>query len=167
MFHGSAMRKRLNFDNASEEEQNRFFNEFMVSYFVMLLLLVEKRRQLIEEPYEREYLRVLREALPKCYVAWIASLGIAKENVETWRKVVDLRYDEYAKDQYEWRSMMFEHRPNISEYPEVIMFQTISFGLYYHLRKGKTDTRDKLYNLIQDQMLPTFRDLYKKMSTFF
>jgi len=76
LFWNKEFRRLASFDVISQIEQDRIFNELVVSYVVLLLLLLEAP-DLRDCPREfRDYLLDLKERIPNAHTDYLRSLGV-------------------------------------------------------------------------------------------
>lgn len=168
IFNDNDVRRLLDFDKVDTEEQNRFFNEFVVTNIVLLMLILDYKVADASDELRKEYLKALKEYAPKYYVGMLSRMGIEKQYVDLWNKLIEMRYDEYEDEMLEWRReiMNEENAPEalqkIASEKALLIFQAVSFGLYRHLRRSKTDPKDRLYLRIQDYLSPIFREILIK-----
>ena len=163
MFKSDDIRKLLKFDQAGKTEQDRFFNEITITNIIMLLLILDKQIIETDDPEKKMHLKALREDTPKFFNAFLKRIGIPKKYAKIWQKLVDLRYDEYDKGVLEWRGALMNHNYEIATNKTLMIFQTVAFGLYQHLRRGKVSPKDELYKRIQGFLLPVYKGLMKKI----
>ena len=163
MFKSEDVRKLLNFNQVDKIEQDRFFNEMTVTNIIMLMLILDKQITEADPGERREYLKAIREEVPKFYLAFLEKIGIPKKYVNIWEKLVDLRYDEYNEDTLEWRQTFMDIDHEVAMNKGVLIFQTLSFGLFNHLRRGKVDPEDELYKYVKASLFPVYRRLIRKI----
>ncbi|MCK4553565.1 hypothetical protein KAU19_01215 [Candidatus Parcubacteria bacterium] len=163
MFKSEDIRKLLKFDQVSRTEQDRFFNEMTVTNIIMLLLILDKQIIETDDPERKEHLKALREQVPKFFNAFLKRIGIPKKYAKIWQKLVDLRYDEYDRDAIEWRGALMDINYEVATEKSFMIFQTMAFGLYHHLRRGKVDSKDELFKRVQGFLLPVYKGLMKKI----
>ncbi len=163
MFKSEDIRKLLKFDQVGRTEQDRFFNEMTVTNIIMLLLILDKQIIEADDPERKEHLKALREQAPKFFNAFLKRIGIPKKYAKIWQKLVDLRYDEYDRDVIEWRGALMDVNYEVATEKSFMIFQTMAFGLYHHLRRGKVDPKDELFKRVQGFLLPVYKGLMKKI----
>lgn len=163
MFKSEDVRKLLNFNQVDKVEQDRFFNEMTVTNIIMLMLIMDKQIAEADPGERREYLKVLREEVPKFYLVFLGKIGIPKKYVNIWKKLVNLRYDEYNRDTLEWRQTFMGINHEAATNKGVLIFQTLAFGLFNHLRRGKVDPEDELYKYIKASLFPVYKHLIRKI----
>lgn len=163
MFKGQDVRRLLDFDKVGRTEQDRFFNEMTVTNIVMLMLILDYKIETADPGERREYLKAVREEVPRYYVDFLRRINIPKEYTKIWKKLIDLRYDEYYNDKLEWKRELIKIGHEIATDNRLMIFQTMAFGLYRHLRRGKVDPKDELFKRAQNFLLPVYKGLVKKI----
>jgi len=152
LFRDKGFRRLASFDVISQIEQDRIFNELVVSYVVLLLLLLEAPDLRVPREF-RDYLKDLKEKIPKAYVDYLRTLGVAAENLRDWEKLIGLRYDEYAKDKHEVRAaaMQIESAEkaldldDLEKIQMLVPVQAVAIGCHHHVCRGETKGRDELF----------------------
>ncbi len=167
LFKDEEVRQFLKFNEVDETEQDRFFNEMVVTNLVMFLLVLDEQIIEAESSGRKEYLRVLRENIPPFYYSYLKELGIAAGYVEMWEKLVKLRYDEYDRDRFAWRRAFMDIDYEAATNKQVMIFQTVAFGLYDHLRRGHASQGDPLFKRIQHSLFPIYKEFMDKIYKIF
>jgi hypothetical protein len=166
-FQDDRFRELINFAKHDEEEQNRFFNELTVTNLILLMLLVDQSIKEVSNEDKKEYLKALREAVPKYFKTFIGRIGIPKEFATIWNKLIDLRYDEYVNETNEVRAAFLgQKNKELQEYAmdyRLMIFQSIALGLYSHLMRGKIKPGDSLYKYIQPYLLGVYEGYLKRI----
>ena len=154
LFKDREFRRLAGFDTLDQVEQDRIFNELVVAYVVLIILVLEAP-DLRVPPEFRNYLTTLKEMVPKAYVDDLRTLGVEGEHLLVWEKLISLRYEEYAKDRHEVRSaaMHLESREktldldDLSKIQLLVPVQAVAIGCHHHVCRGDTDGRDELFKL--------------------
>jgi hypothetical protein len=154
LFRNKEFRKLAGFETLDQVEQDRIFNELVVAYIVLIMLVLEAP-DLRVSPEFRDYLATLKEAASKAYIDELRTLGVEIEHLGVWEKLIALRYDEYAKDRHEVRSaaMHLEAREKSLDLDDLSMIQLLvpvqaaAIGCHQHVCRGNTDGRDELFKL--------------------
>ena len=154
LYSDQGFRRLVNFDILSQVEQDRVFNELVVAYVVLVILVLEAPDLRVPRDF-RDYLVVLKEEIPKAYLEYLRTLGIATEHLLNWEKLISLRYDEYARDRHEVRSAAMEVQSSekfldlddLSKIKMLVPVQTVAIGCHHHICRGETTGRDDLFKL--------------------
>lgn len=167
LFRDPKFREMMMFGKIDEEEQNRIFNELVVTNLMILMLMLDQRIREAEGRL-KQYLQALREAVPKVFIQELFSMGIPKGFVDIWQKLVDLRYEEYEKSTLEVRGEFLNHDdPEMREFAlenRLMAFQAIAVGSCYHLVRGNADRGIELYRtLYRKYLLRVAHGLLRKL----
>lgn len=154
LFRDKEFRRLVSFDILSQVEQDRIFNELVVSYVVLILLILEAPDLRVPREF-RDYLLALKEKIPKAHLDYLRKLGLEAEHLQGWEKLIGLRYDEYAKDRHEVRSAAMQIESSekaldlddLSKIQMLVPVQTVAIGCHDHVCRGETKGRDELFKL--------------------
>ena len=154
LFRDKEFRRLANFDILSQVEQDRVFNELVVSYVVLVILVLEAPDLRVPAEF-RHYLRALKEKIPTAHVDYLRTLGMETDHLRDWGRLIDLRYEEYAKDRHEVRSAAMQIESSekaldlddLSKIQMLVPVQTVSIGCHHHVCRGDTKGRDELFRL--------------------
>lgn len=166
LFEDREFRRLAGFDTLDQVEQDRIFNELVVAYIVLIILVLEAP-DLRVPPEFRGYLTELKEMVPKAYVDELRTLGVENEHLRVWEKLISLRYEEYAKDRHEVRSaaMHLESREkaldldDLSRIQLLLPVQAAAIGCHHHVCRGDTDGRDELFKLTLRSLSRFYADI--------
>ncbi len=155
LFQDKEFRRLAKFEVISQGEQDRIFNELVVSYIILIMLMLEAPDLRVPSEF-RDYLLAMKEKIPKAYLDQLKSLGVEAQHLETWKKLIDLRYEEYTKDRHEVRAaamtLQSSEKPldleDLSKIQMLVPVQTVAIGCHHHVCRGITQGRDDLFKLI-------------------
>ena len=140
-------REKVNFAKQTQTEQDRMFNELVVTAMLLLISIIKDKLYLIEGERHNFWRQVL-EQVPKNLVDWLGSLGIAKEYLDIWRKLIDLRLNEYQQRQSQTRRTWAEEIANHPEEEQLndamVRVETLTVSSMLHLTRGKAERDDPL-----------------------
>lgn len=136
-------------------EQDRIFNELVVTNIVLLMLSLEANDLGVKEEL-KDYFLLVKDSLPKAHCHELATLGIEKEYLDIWEKLIKLRYEEYSRNKNEIReaSMQFEAKDreltvkDLEDIQSILPMQTAAFGCFDHVCRGKTKGKEDLLNFL-------------------
>lgn len=136
-------------------EQDRIFNELAVTNIVLLMLSLEASDLKIKEEL-RDYFLLVKDSLPKAHCNELANLGIEKKYLGDWEKLITMRYEEYSNDKSMVReaAMQFEAKgkeltiKDIEGLQSILPLQTVAFGCFDHVCRGKTEGKKDLLNFL-------------------
>jgi hypothetical protein len=170
LFRNRDFRRWGSFDIISQVEQDRIFNELVVSYIVLLLLLLEAPDLRIPREF-RDYLKDLKKKIPKAYVEYLKTLGVAAEHLRDGEKLIGLRYEEYAKDRHEVRSAAMQIESSekaldlddLEKIQMLVPVQTVAIGCHHHVCRGETKGRDELFKLTLKSLSKFYVDIRMRL----
>jgi hypothetical protein len=154
LFSDKEFRRLLSFDRLSQVEQDRVFNELVVAYVVLVILVLEAPDLRAPDEF-RGYLVDLNEKIPKAHLDYLRTLGVETEHLRDWQKLIAMRYDEYAKDRHEVRAaaMKIESSEKVldlddlSKIQMLVPVQAVAIGCHHHVCRGDTRGNDDLFKL--------------------
>jgi hypothetical protein len=93
-------------------------------------------------------------------VRYLGGLGVESEHLETWEKLIGMRFEEYARDRHGVRAaaMQLESQDqdldlhDLSKIQLMVPLQAVAIGMHHHICRSKTDGRDDLFKWILDQL---------------
>jgi len=155
LFCDKQFRRMAGFERLSQVEQDRIFNELVVAFLALIMLLLEAPD--LRAPRElRNYLAELNTRIPEAYVEHLKSLGVDPDHLRDWEKLISMRYEEYARDKHEVRgaAMQIESAEktldldSLSKIQLLVPVQAVSIGCHHHSCRGNTAGRDELFKQI-------------------
>lgn len=163
LFRDKAFRQMACLEQLSQTEQDRIFNELVVSYLVLIMLMLEAPDLRVPGEF-RHYLAALKERIPKAYVDYLKNLGIENRHLEDWKKLISMRYEEYARDRHDVRAAAMQiessEKPldldGLSKIQMLVPVQAVAIGCHHHVCRGDTQGRDEL-----------FKQTLKRLSRFY
>lgn len=147
--------RRASLENLEKIEQDRILNELLVTNIVLLMITLESNDLRINEEL-KEYFLLVKDSLPKAHCRQLAALGIEKEYLDIWDKLINLRYEEYSNNKNEVReaSMQFEADKkeltirDLEDIQSILPLQTTAFGCFTHICRGKTKGKEELLKFL-------------------
>jgi len=166
LFRDHKFRRAAGFDTLNQVEQDRIFNELIVAYIVLVVLMLEAPDLRVPREF-RDYLKDLKEMIPKAHLDSLRALGVETEHLRDWENLVSLRYDEYAKDRHEVRSAAMQieatEKPldldDLSKIQLLVPVQAAAIGCHHHVCRGKTNGRDELFKLTLRSLSRFYMDI--------
>ena len=154
LFKDKGFRRLVSFDVLRQVEQDRIFNELVVSYVVLVILALEAPDLRVPDEF-RDYLANLHGKIPKAYLDYLRTLAVEPEHLRNWEKLIGLRHDEYAKDRHEVRAAAMQVESSekaldlddLSKIQMLVPVQTVAIGCHHHVCRGETQGRDDLFKL--------------------
>ena len=155
LFKDKGFRKLAGFDRLSQTEQDRVFNELVVANLVLFMLVFEAPDLRVANE-SRDYLAGVKKRIPQAYVQDLKNLGIEAKYLQDWEKLIDMRYEEYARDRHDVRAaaMKIESKERsldmdtLSKIQVLVPVQAVAIGCHHHICRGETKGKDDLFKLI-------------------
>jgi hypothetical protein len=155
LFLDKEFRRLAGLELLSQVEQDRIFNELVVAFLVLIMLLLEAPD--LRAPAElRSYLADLNQRISEAYVENLQTLGVETNHLRDWAKLISMRYEEYARDKHEVRgaAMQIESAKNrldlqsLSRIQLLVPVQAAAIGCHHHVCRGNTSGQDDLFKHI-------------------
>jgi hypothetical protein len=166
LFCGKEFRRMAGLERLSQGEQDRIFNELVVAFLVLIMLLLEAPDLRVSREL-RNYFADLNKRIPEAYVEHLRTLGVESNHLRDWEKLISMRYEEYARDKHEVRgaAMQIESTEKrldldgLSRIQLLVPVQAVSIGCHHHICRGNTDGQDELLK----QILKSLSKLYVEL----
>jgi len=154
LFRDKQFRRLANFEKLSQTEQDRIFNELVIASLVLIMLVLEAPDLRVSREF-RDYLADLNKSVPKAYLDHLRSLGVKARHLRDWKKLIAMRYEEYARDRHDVRAAAMHIESSqkgldlddLSKIQMLVPVQAVAIGCHHHICRGKTDGRDELFKL--------------------
>ena len=166
LFRDKEFRRMAGLERLSQTEQDRIFNELVVGFLVLIMLLLEAPD--LRVPRERRnYLADVNKRISKAYVENLKTLGVESRHLRDWEKLISIRYEEYARGKHEVRgaAMQIESAKKgldvdgLSRIQLLVPVQTVSIGCHHHICRGNTDGQDEVFKEILKSLSKFYVDL--------
>ena len=166
LFCDKEFRRIAGFERLNQVEQDRIFNELVVAFLVLIMLLLEAPD--LRVPQERRnYLADLNKRVSQAYVENLRTLGVATHHLREWEKLISMRYEEYARDKHEVRgaAMKIESAEKtldldgLSRIQLLVPVQAVSIGCHHHVCRGNTEGQDDLFKEILKSLTKFYVEL--------
>jgi hypothetical protein len=141
--------KAAGLDGANQAEQDFTFNELIVGCIVLVMLSCEAPDLSVDDEM-KDYFKKLRDVMPEAHAKYLQDMGVESKHLEEWKKLITMRFEEYARDRHGVRSAAMqlhtEERDldldNLAEIQFMVPLQAVAFGTHHHICRGKTDGKD-------------------------
>lgn len=142
----------IDFDNISQTEQDRIFNELEVSFLGLFYLYLDNLSSQLKAEEEKKITDKLKSSLKTGFVQMYRDLNIEEKYVKTWELLINMRFKEYQED---FKGLMAEGKKMEKLKDEKFRLfwartQTITLDCLQHIRRGKLDQKDPLRKYLQD-----------------
>ena len=159
LFKDKRFKKLAGFNRLSQTEQDRIFNELVVANLVLIMLVFDAP-DLRVAGEQRAYLAGVNKKIPLAYVQNLKDLGIEAKYLQDWEKLIDMRYEEYAKDRHDVRAAAMEleskerslNTDALSKIQVLVPVQAVAIGCHHHICRGETKGKDDLFKLILESL---------------
>ena len=154
LFQDRQFRRLADLERLSQTEQDRIFNELIVMFIVMIMLALEAPDLRIPGDF-RDYCATLKKNIPKAHMGELRRLGVESKHLKTWEKLIDMRYEEYARDRHDVRAAAMQIESSekgldmngLSKIQMLLPVQAVAIGCHHHICRGQTKGRDDLFKL--------------------
>jgi hypothetical protein len=155
LFCDKEFRAMAGLERLSQTEQDRIFNELVVAFLVLIMLLLEAP-DLRAARGLRNYFADLKKRISEAHVEHLRTVGVETNHLRDWEKIISMRYEEYARDKHEVRgaAMQIESAEKnldldgLSRIQLLVPLQAVSIGCHHHICRGNTDGQDDLFKRI-------------------
>jgi hypothetical protein len=155
LFKDTQFRKLAGFERLGQTEQDRIFNELVAANLVLFMLVFEAPDLRVPDEF-KSYLAGLNKKIPQAYVKSLRDLGVESKHLRDWEKLIDMRYEEYARDRHDVRAAAMEIESKdrsldmkaLAQIQMLVPVQAVAIGCHDHICRGKTKGRDDLFKLI-------------------
>ncbi len=152
-----AFQRLLNYSSIDQTEQDRCFNELVVTAIGYAYYRLDGDVQ----PRELwEFTEMIRQAFPEAYRSQLSAMDLASQFVDQWLQLLDLRLKEYGTDLEEMGPQLrldMANDDNDTSSAEVKQLTTrlslLSTAALQHLRRGNRDEKDPLRKYLRSWLL--------------
>ena len=152
LFRNKQFRRLAAFKKLNQTEQDRIFNELVVAFLVLTMLLLEAPDLRAEADFQA-YLADLGKKIPKAHIDYLKAAGIESEHLRDWETLISMRYEEYAKDRHSVRAAAMEidssekrlELDDLAKIQMLVPVQAVAIGCHHHNCRGDVDGRDDLF----------------------
>jgi hypothetical protein len=154
LFQDKQFRQLAGFEQLSQVEQDRIFNELVVASIVLIMLVLEAPDLRVAGEF-RDYLSDLNKKIPKAHLDYLRTSGVETEHLRDWEKLITMRYEEYARDRHDVRAAAMQIESSekgldlddLSKIQMLVPVQAVAIGCHHHICRGATEGQDDLFKL--------------------
>lgn len=159
MYNGRQFQKLAKLDSLTKTEQERIFNEVILAPLTMLMLTFEAPD--LNQPDEfKDFLRSVRDEIPKVHVAYLKEIGVEKKFLKLWDKLLAMRFEEYARDKLDARQAMMDDKAKeemlemsgLREINLLVIPFTVAVGCHQHICRGKGMKNQELFKYLMKEL---------------
>ena len=155
IFRDKKFRQLIKFNKLQQVEQDRIFNELVLAGIVLIMLTLESPDLRIKNEF-KEYFDFVREKIPEAHLGYLKELGIERKHRRLWKKLINMRYNEYYDNRLKTREAAIsmeskEEEMTIKKLEDIqltLPVNTVAIGCHHHICRGKTKGKDELFKLI-------------------
>jgi hypothetical protein len=170
LFRDREFRRMAGLEQLSQTEQDRIFNELVVGFLVLIMLVLEAPDLRVSSE-RRSSLADLNKQIAEAHVEHLKTLGVQSDHLSDWAKLISMRYEEYARDKHEVRgaAMRIESAKKsldldgLSRIQLLLPVQTVAIGCHHHVCRGHTDGQDELFNRILKSLTKFYVELRMRL----
>ncbi len=154
LFQDKKFHRLADFNQLNQTEQDRIFNELVVGSIVLIMLILEAPDLRVAAEL-RGFLSALNKKIPEAHLDYLRSLSVESKYIQQWKKLIDMRYEEYSRDRHDVRAAAMEIESSekrldlddLSKIQMLVPVQTVAIGCHHHICRGNTEGRDDLFKL--------------------
>lgn len=147
IFLDQRIRQLINFDEQTRVEQDRIFNELVVTALVLLKAIIEYKLPDIE-PLRQDFWQNVYHEIQNSFINWLAELGVERKYLNLWHELIDLRYDEYKERRFLTKQTLEQELAEIQEDEDIneILIRTVTLAIssMLHITRNKARPDDPL-----------------------
>lgn len=148
-------RKLLNFEKLDQIEQDRIFNELVMTAILAIVFALNSR--ILYEEYlpdsrslraKISFLKDIKNQVFNDFLEWYSGFGIDKKYIDLFEKCLKMRYDEYQEDKIRLikelpKEDIFDYEiDNELAHHELCAMQSLVVGSLFHIKRGETSPED-------------------------
>jgi biotin operon repressor len=154
LFRDKQFRRLAGIEQLSQTEQDRIFNELVVAFVALIMLLLEAPDLRVSGEF-RAHLAGMSKKIPKAHVDSLRTLGVETNHLRDWEKLIAMRYEEYARDRHDVRAAAMQIESSgkgldlgdLAKIQMLVPVQAVAIGCHHHICRGETDGRDDLFKV--------------------
>jgi len=128
-----------NLKSFEQTEQDRIFNEIVVSGLALAILMFETLGKITEDERLKQYYMESKTETESRYGNWLKELGSEPEFADSWKPLIRMRTDQYQKDYKKYKK---EFDDRAKKNPWIFI---VAIGGYDHITRGKGKPKDPLF----------------------
>ena len=136
-FREKEFKNLLNFEQIGQEEQDRIFNELVVTGLCLIYLTLERGERENPNAKSQNTFRQIKNQIVGGYVHTLTQGGVSKELTDLWYQLVAMRCEEYRYDYKTHKKMFSDGRENY-------WVHVCAIGGSDHICRGKNALIEKL-----------------------
>ena len=161
-FQRKDFRLYVDFDNLSQTEQDRIFNELELSVLGLFVLFFDYEINQASLEEKKIVFSSLKKDLPAAFLQMFMELGIEKKFIDQWKMLIEMRLKEYRghfvlamKESSKWKEFK-EEKLSQSAWAQI---ETITIDCLTHVRRGKVEKDDPLWKLLRKWLITLYAQI--------
>jgi len=163
LFNDKYFRQLNNFEKINQVEQDRIFNEIIVSGIVLAILIFETLKDKSKNKNYNQFYLEMQMELESSYGNWLRDLGAQEEHASLFKDLIRMRLKEYQKNYHKFQKEVLK-RVN-TKFPYLFI---VAIGGSTHIARSKSKLTDdnlkpftKWCTLLTDELLQILHKLMK------
>lgn len=165
LWHSEEFRSLIDFDNLSQTEQDRIFNEVEVTGLGLIILYLDKAIADVTLTEYQIYFNDLQKSVIAFFIDFLKEIGIPEKFVKVWKQLIDIRLEEYRED-YQTALDQSKHweefQGDLNLRKMWAQIETLAIDSLRHIRRGKTKKGDPLWKLMRTWLFANYKQISQK-----
>ena len=140
LFKNDDFRRMNNFDKIDTIEQDRIFNEILVSGIAITIFIFETLGNRTNNNRVNQFYAEMKIELESSYPNWLRELGSKESDAALWKDLIKMRVDEYENDYQENRKEIQKRTKAAFAYVFVV-----AIGGGKHIARSKKKIMDNIF----------------------
>ncbi len=167
VFTDKRFRELVKFDEQIEEDQDRMFNELVVTGLVFLLFFIKDRVSFVKAS-RKEFWKNAAEKIPVSMADGLAKMDIPKKYISIWKNLLKKRTKEYLEKrkitESVWREEFNKIEKSEKNKGDILRIETMAIGSLIHITKSEEQENEKfLRNHLKAWLYGLNQNLEKKV----
>jgi hypothetical protein len=111
-FKEADFRQKVNFETIEQVEQDRIFNELVITGMALVYLTMEIGENLNPKEKSKQTFRGIKNNLASSYIKTLREGGVEKSLQDMWYQLLAMRCEEYRKDYKDYKHLFADPRQN-------------------------------------------------------
>lgn len=161
-FQRKDFRLYVDFNNLSQTEQDRMFNELELSVLGLFVLSFDHAIEIASAPEQKIVFSSFQKDLPSAFLQILADIGIENKFIDQWGGLIEMRLSEYRRDfktaikeSSKWNEFKGEKQSQASW----AQIETITIDCLSHIRRGKVEKEDPLWKLLRKWLITLYAQI--------
>ena len=166
MYWDKEFQKLAKLSSLSQADQDFVFNELIAGCIALVMLSCEAPDLNVDDEM-KVYFKTLRDMMPEAHVKYLQNMGLKSKHLKDWKKLINMRFEEYARDRHDVRSAAMKLQSDDSDLDLdglasiqlMVPLQAVAIGTHDHICRGKTKGRDELLKCMLNMLAKFYTHL--------